>query len=614
MKKNPFYGMSAAAMLFGCYMVSHALGIEPGRLGKLLTLMGVLQVYEGLLIALGVYLVATRRAPRDGVTVLVLETLFLLDATLLATECVTASSSVGSAVAVVLVGLAVGKLALVRRFLPDTLPRPVAALLGLQAVLVFGLPVVAVQLASARLLAPVSFYGLWWLTLALPLAQKKMREASASTPQGTDRGHAVWTWVPAISVLIHLAALGWIHQVGFHLAFLAPFLLGLAVCAGREQVVRQIVLPGVAALVSLGQSEALGFPLLGTAGPWISPLRIATLGAAAAYALLAWRHGYRWLMSLAAASGLAGLLGPSVSSIGETATHLLRLAGRLLPRNALGWGLSGVAGAFVFLALGVWRSFHGNGPRRASPSGARRRSPPCHGDIALALLLAALAGGSMLWALDSYPLGHPRQRGPALAGTALAAAALVLGVRAHSRASRPPEDAAGRQAAALALFAALAGLFSLPLVAATGHHPGRSEGAVIEDIRTVVSSQAAYGARNGGYPDGTLACLARPSSCMPGYQPGASGYLDEELASLAERKGYERFFHPGPPPDRIPPASSPTSVTTWAYVAVPVDPGYTGVRGFCGDSNGDLCFTPDGTAPTLRSDGTCDLDLCAPLL
>ena len=128
MKKNPFYGMSAAAMLFGCYMVNHALGLEPGRLGKLLTLMGVLQVYEGLLIALGVYLVATRRAPRDGVTVLVLETLFLLDATLLATESVTASSSVGSAVAVVLVGLAVGKLALVRHFLPDTLPRPVAVL------------------------------------------------------------------------------------------------------------------------------------------------------------------------------------------------------------------------------------------------------------------------------------------------------------------------------------------------------------------------------------------------------------------------------------------------------------------------------------------------------
>ena len=30
MKKNPFYGMSAAAMLLGCYLLNHALELEPG--------------------------------------------------------------------------------------------------------------------------------------------------------------------------------------------------------------------------------------------------------------------------------------------------------------------------------------------------------------------------------------------------------------------------------------------------------------------------------------------------------------------------------------------------------------------------------------------------------
>jgi hypothetical protein len=187
----------------------------------------------------------------------------------------------------------------------------------------------------------------------------------------------VWTWVPALSVLIHLAALGWIHQGGFHLAFLAPFLLGLAVCAEREQVVRQVVLAAAAALVSVGQADALAFALLGTGGPWMSPLRLATVGAAAAYALLAWRHGYRWLFALAAASGLAGVLGTSLSSIGEAVTGLLRLADRLVPRGALGWGVSGVVGAFVFLAFGVRRSLQGNGPRGWSrPVSPRRpRSP-----------------------------------------------------------------------------------------------------------------------------------------------------------------------------------------------------------------------------------------------
>jgi hypothetical protein len=459
----------------------------------------------------------------------------------------------------------------------------------------------------------VSLYGLWWVTLALPLAQRKMRQATLSAHAGeAPRAHTAWTWVPAFSVLIHFAAVGWIHQVDFHFALLTPLLLGLAVCAEREQVVRQIVLPAAAVLVSLGQAEALSFPLLAGAGPWVSPLRIATLGAAAAYGVLAWRYGYRWLVTLAAASGLAGLLGPSVSSVGEAAASVLRLMGRLVPRDALGWGLAGVVGAFVFLALGFWRSFRGKGTRRSSPS-AGPRTLPHHGDIAVALLLAALAGGSTLWALDSYPFGHPRQRGPALAGTGLAVAALVLGARAQSRASRLPRDVAGRQAATLALFAGIGGLLSLPIVAASGHHSTRFESAVIGDIRTVVSAQAAYRTVNGGHADGTLACLAQPRACIPEYNGDQQTLLSERLASLAERKGYRRSFHPGLTPDRIPPSSSPTSVTTWAYVAIPVDPGYTGVRGFCGDSNGALCFTTDGTPPALRSDSTCDLDSCVAL-
>jgi hypothetical protein len=613
MKKNPFYGMSAAAMLFGCYMINHALEIEPGRLGKLLTLMGVLQVYEALLIALGGFLVATRRAPRDGVMVLALEALFLLDATLLATECVTVSASVGGAVAMALAGLAVAKLALVRRFLPDALPRSAAFLLGLQAVLVFVLPVAVVHLASERLLAPVSMYGLWWLTLGLPLARTKIQSAMASAHGGDGpRAQAVWSGLPAASILVHLAALGWIHQIDFHFAFLAPLLLGVAVCARREQVVRQIVLPAAAALVSLGQAEALGFPLLATAGPWISPLRIATLGAATAYAVLAWRHRHPWLLTLAAASGFVGVLGAPVSSLGAAARHGLRLAGRLLPHDALGWGLNGVVGAFVFLALGIWRSLRGDAPRRRpSPPRGRPWVLPRHGDIALALLLLALAGASILWAINSHPLGHREQRGPALTATLLAGAALILGARAQWRASRPPEDVPARQAALVALVGGLGGLLSLPIVAAsTPGPPPRFESAVIGDMRTVVSAQAAYQGVNGGYADGALSCLARPAACIPGYGGFPPRFLDDELASLRQRKGYRRFFHPGPRPEEVPRSSSPTSVRTWAYVAVPVDPDYTGGRGFCTDSRGYICFKTDGTPPSLRPDGTCDLDSC----
>lgn len=357
MKNNPFYGMSAAAMVLGCYLLNHALDIEPGRLGKLLLLMGVLQIYEGLLVALGVFLVATRRAPRDGLTVLLLGTLFLLDATLLATECVTADWGVGAAVAVLLMGLAAGKLALVRRLLPGTLPARVAVLLGVQAIVVFGLPVVVVELAEKRLLAPVSLYGLWWITLALPLARQQIADATRSSLTGrATAAPAAWTWVPAASILLHLWALGWIHQVAFHLAFLTPLLLGQALATERTRLRTQILLPALAILLSLGQAEALAFPLLGTRGPWISPLRLAALGAAAAWTILAWRNGHRWLVALAAAVGLGGLAGGSVGSIAEAVAAGVRLLGRLVPRGALGWGVTGVVGGFVFLALGAWNS------------------------------------------------------------------------------------------------------------------------------------------------------------------------------------------------------------------------------------------------------------------
>jgi hypothetical protein len=163
--------------------------------------------------------------------------------------------------------------------------------------------------------------------------------------------------------------------VASHPAFFTPFLLGLAVASDRTQVRRHIALPAVAVLLSLGQAEALAFPLLGTSGPWISPLRLAAIGAAAAWALLAWRHGHRWLVALAAGAGVAGLAGGSVATIAESVAGVLRLLGRFVPRGALGWGVTGVVGGFVFLALGAWNSLRGDTPPRRSSAPATRTDP-----------------------------------------------------------------------------------------------------------------------------------------------------------------------------------------------------------------------------------------------
>jgi len=360
MKTNPFYALSASAMLLGCWLLSEALHLQAGQLGGLLLLMTVLQLYEGLLVGLGTFLVRTGRAPRDGMTVLLLESLFLLDAPLLAAECVTADARVGTAVAVAVFALAAVKLAWVRRTVPGLVSTRAAFTLAAQTAFILAVPVAAAHLAWARLFSPRTLWLFWWATLALPLAQRRLREEDrGQAGDGSSSAPAAWTWAPAAMALLHLWAVGYIHSIPFQTAFLAPFLLGLAATAGREQRTRKVALPGLAALVSLGQGASLGFTLPGPGGPFLSPLRLTLLAAGIAWAYLAWRDRERWLVVLAAGSGVAGLLGSSVSSLSGSLGRLLRFLDPLLPREAFGWGVLTVIAAFVMLAAGARRSLEG---------------------------------------------------------------------------------------------------------------------------------------------------------------------------------------------------------------------------------------------------------------
>jgi len=124
----------------------------------------------------------------------------------------------------------------------------------------------------------------------------------------------------------------------------------------------------------------------------------------------------------------------------------------------------------------------------------------------------------------------------------------------------------------------------------------------ISSIRSVISAQVAYASANAGYYD-LPSCLLRPWDCIPGYEPPASRFLDDETASASVRRGYVFTFHPGPAAE--PKANTSTSsITAWAYVAVPEEPGVTGHWGFCGDWTGRICFRRDGSAP-LVVDGSC---------
>src|SRR5690348_12261067 len=83
---NPFYLLSALCMIAGCYALNSALQTRSGELPKLLLLMGTLQLYEFLLVGLGVYLIVKHRLDRDGRTLLLLDAVFLVDLTFLNAE------------------------------------------------------------------------------------------------------------------------------------------------------------------------------------------------------------------------------------------------------------------------------------------------------------------------------------------------------------------------------------------------------------------------------------------------------------------------------------------------------------------------------------------------
>ncbi len=128
-----------------------------------------------------------------------------------------------------------------------------------------------------------------------------------------------------------------------------------------------------------------------------------------------------------------------------------------------------------------------------------------------------------------------------------------------------------------------------------------NESGAIGDIRTVISAEAAYQSANAGYYD-TLECMGRP--CIPNYS--GPTFIDPQLASGMDKSGYKRRFHPGAPPqgDEGAAQRSPSSLSSFAYTAVPIQFGKTGVRGFCGDSSGRICVTLDGTEPPVEN-GEC---------
>ncbi len=172
-----------------------------------------------------------------------------------------------------------------------------------------------------------------------------------------------------------------------------------------------------------------------------------------------------------------------------------------------------------------------------------------------------------------------------------------IDVQQQARSVRLSSSAAGGGTAGLGVVAAIA----IPSLLRA--RVSANEAATIGDIRTLISAQAAYSSTNNG-AYGELRCLSDPKACRASYAGPA--FLDAGLASLSDKSGYKRAFHPGKPT-----RPGAKAYAAFAYTATPLEPGKTGVRSFCGDSSGLVCSDPKGAA-ILPVAGACPRT-CAPL-
>lgn len=366
---NPFYILSAVCMLAGCLTLVNSRSYSPLHAGQLLALVLTLSAYELLLVGLGLFLIVRRGVRRDGLFLLLIEALFLVDMAFLNAEVYSVSLPLGAAVNAIIFTLAAMKLTAIFRVLRFPLNDGLLAFTLCQLLILLAMPGIFAKTALGQdgRLPPWMMYGAWWLAGLLPVGYLlSVHPRGLLTTRIADPVRNVLTKVlllaPILSLIVHLCTANWVYKLHFNLANVAPLLIGLAVAIGHHdthattygrRVRWQLVLPALAILLSISFPNTLVHVM---PGPDWTPLRIALLAAGLVYLDGYWfhRHGaFAFGMTLCA---ITFGMGPSVSAIGDNATAAAErtegLLDRLTPRTPQAWGVVSVVASFFLLGIG----------------------------------------------------------------------------------------------------------------------------------------------------------------------------------------------------------------------------------------------------------------------
>jgi hypothetical protein len=433
---NSFYLLSALSMLVGCLLLSHALAPAPGQVGKLLLLLGVLNLYEGLVIGLALHLIVRHRNARDGGTLLWLEALFLADTTFLGSEIYASDLGTGALVGASLMALALIKLGVISRVL--RVPLGATSWFALVPLgFLLAVPGVFAAMPQSDLLRLPIVYLFWWVLAGVVVAQavvdRRGSPGRARSPEeeGAAALRAALALLAPASLGLHLVGAGFAQGVMFFGVVLGPPLLALGVRsllgdAPERPSKGTLVWPILALLASL--DAPTWFFVSGPGDSRLTPLRLALVATGLTYALASRMHRSRGFGLGASLCLLSAIAGHSVSSIASSLVALLRNVlswpVRLVPRTVGQWGALSVALSFLLLAVGAARSLRG--PRGPEPRAPRREvmrsefsvQPPRSGSETVRLPVAEV------YVFDSGPgaEGSPGLRGQGAIGQSLAEA------------------------------------------------------------------------------------------------------------------------------------------------------------------------------------------------
>ena len=351
MVSNFFYPLSALLMLLGCYTLSHALALAPGRLGGLAALMSTLHVYEILLIILALVVLSRLRLADDAASLVAIETLFLADASLLLNELLAADLAWGttaSAITIVLAGFKLAALARGTRLAPD---RGLVAV-SLQLLLVLAVPGLFAWALRWRQLEPGLVHLWWWGAAAASLGAWAVARGAVRVAAANEAAVRLRQWlmvVPGASLLVHLYAGGWVYDIPFRWANVAAVLMAAASAAALLPSPRRRLawLPALAVLMTLDVPPDLVADALGVT---VSPFRVVVGASAILYAVVFRRWRFLAAALASAACAATALAGHSVTAAARTFSRVFDTAA---PRSAHEWGVALVALAFVSLAAGL---------------------------------------------------------------------------------------------------------------------------------------------------------------------------------------------------------------------------------------------------------------------